>query len=63
MLYNGFITKGPLPTKMKLTGFEYFSLVFFIFLAQYYKDSKVPVVPIFTFGFGMLTVVFMIIGK
>jgi hypothetical protein len=27
------------------------------------SNSKIPVVPIFTFGFGMLTVVFMIIGK
>jgi hypothetical protein len=48
---------------MKLTGFEYFSLVFFIFLAQNSKNSKIPVVPFLTFWFGMLTVVFMIIGK
>ena len=44
-----------------MTGFEYFSLVFFIHLSQYYKDSKY--IPIVTFVCGILTVVFMIAGK
>jgi hypothetical protein len=44
-----------------MTGFEYFSLVFFIFLAQLYKDT--PLIPVFTFVFAGVMIFFMIVGK
>ena len=46
---------------MTLTGFEYFSLVFFIYLSQYHKDTKF--IPIYTVVYGILTLGFMITGK
>jgi hypothetical protein len=48
-------------TIITLTGFEYASLVFFIFLAQANKNT--PSIPIITFMFGGLTLFFMIVGK
>jgi len=44
-----------------MTGFEYFSMVFFIFLAQLYKDT--PAIPITTLVSGAVMLVFMIAGK
>jgi hypothetical protein len=50
-------------TIMTLTGFEYASLVFFIFLAQAKLLKNTPSIPIITFMFGGLTLFFMIVGK
>lgn len=44
-----------------MTGFEYCSLIFFIFLAQKYKDT--PIGEGLTWVFCGLAVVFMFIGK
>lgn len=44
-----------------MTGFEYFSLLFFILLPQKYKDT--PIGEGLTLGFCGFAIVFMFIGK
>jgi hypothetical protein len=45
-----------------MTGFQYFSLVFFIFLAQMYRDRP-GLIDGITFVLATLTLIFMISGK